>query len=251
MRPCGPEPFRRERSMPASLAIRRASGVTEIPPGSRAGPKLRSGVRTSKKGSSLIGCCGDLRWRLGVAAPLAAAGAFGGCGDRRAGLRRRLTTPALPSPMTPTMAPTGATSPSGTRISLKMPASVAGTSIETLSVSISNRLSPGFTASPADLNHLVIFPSATVSPSCGMRMFMRFPNLVRHGRAVPAISLSALCLSKREARRSRRWMKSSTSSPTRIGFPRIPSVLRARLRGRGPIASCRRTAPPGRRRCPD
>ena len=82
------------------------------------------------------------------------------------------SAPPAPLPMTPTMAPTGATSPSGTRISLKMPASIAGTSIETLSVSISNRLSPGFTASPADLNHLVIFPSATVSPSCGMRMFM-------------------------------------------------------------------------------
>src|ERR1700745_2335035 len=30
------------------------------------------------------------------------------------------------------------------------------------------RLSPGFTVSPADLNHLVILPSATVSPSCGI-----------------------------------------------------------------------------------
>src|SRR6185369_1511687 len=37
---------------------------------------------------------------------------------------------------------------------------------------ISNRLSPGFTASPADLNHLVILPSATVSPSCGISTFM-------------------------------------------------------------------------------
>src|SRR6201991_3007016 len=49
-----------------------------------------------------------------------------------------------------------------------MPGVVEGTSIDTLSVSISNRLSPGFTASPADLNHFVILPSATVSPSCGI-----------------------------------------------------------------------------------
>src|SRR5262249_28641322 len=35
-------------------------------------------------------------------------------------------------------------------------------------VSISNRLSPGLIASPADLNHCVILPSATVSPSCGI-----------------------------------------------------------------------------------
>src|SRR5579872_3671977 len=77
-----------------------------------------------------------------------------------------------PSAITATIAPTGATSPAGTRISDNTPALVAGTSIDTLSVSISNRLSPGATASPADLNHLVILPSATVSPSCGMRMFI-------------------------------------------------------------------------------
>src|SRR5262249_54248221 len=57
-----------------------------------------------------------------------------------------------------------------------MPADVAGTSIETLSVSISNRLSPGFTASPADLNHLVILPSLTVSPSCGIRTSILLPH---------------------------------------------------------------------------
>jgi hypothetical protein len=67
--------------------------------------------------------------------------------------------------MTATIAPTGATSPAATRISASTPAVVEGTSIDTLSVSISNRLSPGLTASPADLNHCVILPSATVSPS--------------------------------------------------------------------------------------
>ena len=185
MRPCGPEPFRRERSIPASPASRRASGVTEIPPESRAGPKLRSGVRTSKNGSSLIGCCGDLGGAEASGAATA-AGAFGAATAAGADFAGALTTAPVPSPITPTMAPTGATSPSGTRISLRMPASVAGTSIDTLSVSISNRLSPGFTASPADLNHLVIFPSATVSPSCGMRMFIAIsePSL-RHGRACP------------------------------------------------------------------
>ena len=74
------------------------------------------------------------------------------------------------------MAPTGATSPAGTRISASTPAVVDGTSIDTLSVSISNRLSPGSTASPADLNHFVILPSATVSPSCGINTSMRAPS---------------------------------------------------------------------------
>src|SRR4029450_4837250 len=77
---------------------------------------------------------------------------------------------ALSPDTTATTAPTGTTSPSRTRISVSTPADVAGTSIEVLSVSISNRLSPGATASPVALNHLVILPSATVSPSCGIRM---------------------------------------------------------------------------------
>src|SRR5271169_1315104 len=165
MRPCGPEPRRRERSMPASLASRRANGVTKAPPGSFAGPKLRSGVRTSKNGSSLIGCAG---WRgCGAGAAGFAGAAFGGAAAA-GGLEGELAATPEPSAMTPTTAPTGAISPAATRISLKVPVVVDGTSIDTLSVSISNRLSPGFTGSPADLNHLVILPSATVSPSCGI-----------------------------------------------------------------------------------
>jgi hypothetical protein len=77
---------------------------------------------------------------------------------------------ASPSPpITATTKPTGATSPAGTRISVSVPDVVDGTSIDTLSVSISNRLSPGLTASPGKTNHWMILPSATVSPSCGIR----------------------------------------------------------------------------------
>src|SRR5580704_15997684 len=75
-----------------------------------------------------------------------------------------------PPASTATTAPTGTASPAPTRISVSTPAAVAGTSIATLSVSISNKLSPGLTASPIDLNQVVILPSVTVSPSCGMRM---------------------------------------------------------------------------------
>src|SRR5882762_10199837 len=60
-----------------------------------------------------------------------------------------------------------------------VPAVIAGTSIDTLSVSISNRLSPGFTASPAETNHFEILPSATVSPSCGIRTSIAAPALAR------------------------------------------------------------------------
>src|ERR1700726_1449191 len=55
IRPWGPDPVTRARSMPASPASRRASGVTTPPPASLAGPKFRAGVRTSKNGSSLMG----------------------------------------------------------------------------------------------------------------------------------------------------------------------------------------------------
>src|SRR5882724_13009614 len=93
------------------------------------------------------------------------------CFDGIAAAGAGAAAPASPA-ITATIAPTRATSPAPTRISDSTPADVDGTSIDTLSVSISNRLSPGFTASPADLNHLVILPSDTVSPSCGIRMFI-------------------------------------------------------------------------------
>ena len=96
-----------------------------------------------------------------------------------------LVAAPAPSAITATTAPTGATSPAATRISASTPVVVDGTSIDTLSVSISNRLSPGLTASPADLNHLVILPSATVSPSCGISTSMRvtFPDVVHLNRS--------------------------------------------------------------------
>ena len=94
---------------------------------------------------------------------------------------------APPSPaITATTAPTLAVSPTWKLISVSVPPKVAGTSIEVLSVSISNRLSPGLMASPADLNHFTILPSATVSPSCGIRtsinvlLLIQFPLAAYH-----------------------------------------------------------------------
>src|SRR3954454_16393801 len=78
--------------------------------------------------------------------------------------------------MIATTAPTGTTSPACTWIAASVPAEIAGTSMDTLSVSISNRLSPGLTASPALTNHFEILPSATVSPSCGIRTSMELPT---------------------------------------------------------------------------
>ena len=138
---------------------------------------MRSGVRTSKNGSSLIGADtadgggaedgGRADVSAGFCRP---GGAAAGEGFEVDGALADFAPAAAPTPsaMTATTAPTGATSPAATRISASTPAEVEGTSIDTLSVSISNRLSPGLIASPADLNHCVILPSATVSPSCGI-----------------------------------------------------------------------------------
>ena len=170
MRPCGPEPVTRARSMPRSEANRRASGVVKDPPDSFAGPKLRSGECTSWKGSS-----GVVRG-FGAACIAATGAAARGGAEALAGAAAGAALGASPAPaITATTAPTLATSPTWKRTSLSVPPNVAGTSIEVLSVSISNRLSPGFTASPADLNHFTILPSATVSPSCGIRTSTRFP----------------------------------------------------------------------------
>src|SRR5580704_3225396 len=170
MRPWGPEPLVRDKSMPNSAARRRASGVIAVPPGSRAGPKLRGGVRTSKNGSSLTGpvCCGACKIEADAVAGGGVSAGFlaGGTGEIAGCLGCADASSA-----------TTATAPAATRISDSTPVVVDGTSIDTLSVSISNRLSPGFTDSPAVLNHLVILPSATVSPSCGISTSMSaFPD---------------------------------------------------------------------------
>jgi hypothetical protein len=56
-------------------------------------------------------------------------------------------------------------SPSSTRISVSVPDTGEGTSVSTLSVDTSNNGSSSATVSPTLLNHCVIVPSVTVSPS--------------------------------------------------------------------------------------
>src|SRR3990172_313159 len=64
--------------------------------------------------------------------------------------------------------PTATVSPSLTRIRTSTPSSGEGTSVSTLSVEISNSSSSRATCSPSFFNHLMIVPSMTVSPICGM-----------------------------------------------------------------------------------
>src|SRR3984957_5606873 len=116
-------------------------------PGPLAGPYLSFGVETSSNGL-----------RHGAAFGAAACSASG-CGAALAG-----DSP----PITATIAPTFATSPALTLISFNRPETTSWISIVTLSFSTSKTLSPSLIWSPTDLNQAKIFPSATVSPSCGM-----------------------------------------------------------------------------------
>jgi hypothetical protein len=71
------------------------------------------------------------------------------------------------SPTTAITVPTSTVSPSWTRISVSTPDTGDGTSVSTLSVDTSNNGSSAATVSPTFLNHCVMVPSVTVSPSCG------------------------------------------------------------------------------------
>src|SRR5205085_3418573 len=87
------------------------------------------------------------------------------------------------SEITAKRVPTSTVSPSGTRISATKPPAGEGTSESTLSVETSNRTSSGSTLSPTCLNHLVIVPSVTVSPSWGIvTSAMQSPSRERHHR---------------------------------------------------------------------
>ena len=149
MRPCGPEPLTCARSMPRSPASRRASGVTTAAREPRR-PVIALGRADLAERIQFVGR--RLRWpRTGpVLGP--DPGFRGGerarfrWRNRSRRLARRLAArpvSPLPPEITATTAPTWATSPTWKLMSVSVPAVVAGTSIEVLSVSISNRLSPG------------------------------------------------------------------------------------------------------------
>jgi hypothetical protein len=97
--------------------------------------------------------------------------------------------------MTASTTPTSTVSPSGTLISVRVPLTGDGTSESTLSVDTSKRGSSSVTESPTALNHFVIVPSVTVSPSWGIvisamswaprRLLLRLSFCGAVSRAVP------------------------------------------------------------------
>ena len=201
------------RSRPCCRIRRRASGVILSPSGAAAAPKFSMGVCTSSKGASFAGAAPLPRGVTVLAAsplpnppPLAGEGREGVAGEVARGLAVRVaaaegTLGLVPPPKTATTVPTGTVAPAATRISESTPLSVAWTSIDTLSVSISKRFSPASTRSPTCLNQDAIFPSATVSPSWGMITSMAGAPLVAYQLAeiycVSRNSISPSCAPSR------------------------------------------------------
>ena len=116
----------------------------------------------------------------------ASAGAAAG-GGASAGAGAGAAAPAS-AEITASTAPTSTVSPSCTWISARKPAVGDGTSVSTLSVDTSKSTSSSATASPTFLNHLVIVPSVTVSPSWGIVMSAisrasSFPVMRQHALA--------------------------------------------------------------------
>src|SRR6478736_8922425 len=169
MRPCGPEPWMRDTSMPASFASRRANGEanTRSPDGDACGA-----------GAWSFGAAGaDAATGAGFGASVLGASVFGGavgvCGF---GAGAALPAPAAaaftssPSPAKTAITWLTGTSavPSATTILAMVPSSTASTSMVALSVSISAMTSPDFTVSPSFLSHLARLPFSIVGDSAGI-----------------------------------------------------------------------------------
>src|SRR5204863_5700768 len=161
-----------------SLISRRTTGESSCPPvdplpfDAGAGAAAAAGAGASSAGAAGGGGGGG---GGGAAAAGAGAGAACAAGSLAAGAAGAGAAPA--SPTRASTVPTSTVSPSGTRISVIVPAIGDGTSESTLSVDTSNNVSSSATASPTFLNQRVIVPLVTVSPSWGIVMSAIAPLL--------------------------------------------------------------------------
>ncbi len=145
-------------SRPCSSISRRTIGDVTAPPPLPEG----AGGATGTGAGAVTGATGG-----GGVTTAGAGGAGAADGGAVAGAADGAGAPASVE-ITARRAPTGTVSPSGTTISVMNPPCGAGTSESTLSVDTSNSGSSASIFSPTCLNHFVIVPSVTVSPSCGI-----------------------------------------------------------------------------------
>src|SRR5262245_16248958 len=204
-RPCGPEPWRRARSMPASFASRRARGDEKMrfvcairtfspAPSSRwwetaaagACGAARAEVASAILGADRTGAEGraETPSPVGGGGVAALAGFTGGTGFTAGAPVPAPAAAALtssPSSTSTAMSALTGTScvPSGTTILASVPSSIASYSIVALSVSISAITSPGLTLSPSFLNHLARLPFSMVGDSAGIKILTGMTTLDR------------------------------------------------------------------------
>src|SRR4051794_39032455 len=182
MRPFGPLPLRLERSIPACLAIRLASGEAKMrsplscPFGCGAGP-----------GRGASACTCGVAAGAGADACAPGAWAADACGLDASALSPSPTSTAIGAfTFTPAV-------PSGTRILPSTPSSTASTSMVALSVSISAITSPALTSSPSFFSQRASVPSVMVGESAGIRMLVAIsPPTGLAGGSVDAAGAVAL-----------------------------------------------------------
>ena len=153
IRPAMPVPTISDAFRPLSVISRRTTGESNRP---SPGLSLATDIGGGGGGGGAV--CSNAG---------AGAGSAGGAGaGSAAGVVWVADSPPV-STRTNTV-PTSTVSPSATANSVIVPATGDGTSESTLSVDTSKRTSSTAIVSPTFLNHLVMVPSVTVSPSCGI-----------------------------------------------------------------------------------
>src|SRR6266851_3680196 len=156
MRPCGPEPVRRDRSRPACSAMRLASGLANTRSPS-AWPLLRGAAAAAGGGAAARGGGGAVLGATGAGAGLLAAaagsafcvsgaGAAAAAGLAGAGFALSRAAASSPSPRMTAIGWLTLTAwvPSGTRMRPSVPSSAASNSIVAFSAGISTSMGMGF-----------------------------------------------------------------------------------------------------------
>mmetsp|Transcript_24261 Transcript_24261/g.55185 ORF Transcript_24261/g.55185 Transcript_24261/m.55185 type:complete len:271 (+) Transcript_24261:1372-2184(+) len=177
MRPSGPVPTTKLKSMPFSAARVFANGLATIRSPDAAGTAAvpPDGV-VATVGATVVADAAAAAPTLGPAfAPAAAT----------------LSMSSLFVARSPTGAPTRALSPSGVRMAARYPSSYDSTSISALSDSTTSNMSPTSTLSPMSTSQLEIFPSVIVDDSAGI-MIWAISTSTASAETVPSDAAAAV-----------------------------------------------------------
>ena len=191
-RPPRPVPGTALTSTPCSEAMRATTGETNVLPS--AAPSVGAGGAGAAGAGAAA--CGAGAGSGAVSGSGSGSGAAGGSSAAGAGGAE----PA--GPITASFVPTSTVSPSWTRICSTTPEPGLGTSVSTLSVEISSSDSSAAISSPSFFSHLVIVPSDTETPICGMTTSI-------------AVSVAIRFRPARVARRPHR--RPAGGTPSRVG----------------------------------